>query len=136
MSVHEALTTVATGPLDKFTVHFHRMRKMFPDQMAEACLWCIASRGLDPAARSMAFWLALGAKYIAVLLEPDTLPLATAAKATVAVKAVDPEFFIKLLKASRAAHPTASDPSVLEPVARPRRLQHYAPLAQAAFQSR
>ncbi len=99
LAVHDVLGSMASGNPEEFTIYFRRMRQMFPSEMAEACLWCIASRGLDTAARAMAFWLGLDGKYIGVLFDPDSLPVETASKAAAAMKVVDPDFFRRFLKA-------------------------------------
>ena len=99
VSIQEALGNIASGNPEEFRVFFRRMRKMFPDEVTEACLWYIASRGLDMAAQNMAFWLTNENKYLTVLLDASSLPLEVASKAAMALKEADPQFLIKFLKA-------------------------------------
>jgi HEAT repeat protein len=98
-SVQDALWTTANGNLEQFTVIFGRMRKMFPDEVTDACLRYIAEKGLDPAGQSMAFWLSLNTRYFKVLFDPNALPLEVACKAVAALKRADSQLMGKFLKA-------------------------------------
>jgi hypothetical protein len=99
VSVPDLLANMASTD-GNFTLHFARLRNMFPDDVAEACLWFIASRELNPAGRSMAFWLSSQGRYVNILFESDALPPDVACKALVVLKTVDPSFIINFFKAS------------------------------------
>jgi hypothetical protein len=108
VSIPDVLANMASSSGANFTLHFARIRKMFPDEVAEACLWFIASRELNPAGRSMAFWLSSQARYVNILFESDALPRDVAYKALTVLKTVDPSFIINFLKASdRISSPQA-----------------------------
>jgi HEAT repeat protein len=79
------------------------MRKTFPQEVTEACLWYLGSRGLDAAGQQMAFWLTCQAKYMDVLFDPSVLPTEMASKALVTLKTADPQFFANFLKAATTA---------------------------------
>lgn len=104
VSIHDALGNIASGNPEEFRIFFRRMRKMFPDEMTEACLWYIASRGLDTAAKNMAFWLRTENKYLNILLDGSSLPPEIACKAAVALKEADPQFLIRIPQGGRANH--------------------------------
>jgi HEAT repeat protein len=73
---------------------------MFPDEVAEACLYYIASRELNAAGRSMAFWLSSQGRYVNILFESDAVPADVARKALAALKTVDEAFLVRFLKAA------------------------------------
>ena len=98
-SIHERLGALASSDLGEFRHSFRRLRRLFPEQAAEACLLYIASHGLDPASRSMAFWLSGDHVYVSVLLDPDSLPSDMASKAVAVVKEIDQEFPLKFVRA-------------------------------------
>ena len=93
---------LAAADLTEFRQFFRRLYKTFPEQAAEACLWHIASHGLDPAAKSMAFWLGIDSTYVTVLLDLNTLPAEVAAKTMPIVRDIDPQFLVKFAKATAA----------------------------------
>lgn len=98
-SVQEALLkTVDTDP-ENFNLVFHRMRKMFPGEVTEACLCYLAQKGLDLAGRNMAIWLSLESRYIKPSFDANTLPLDVASKAIAALSKTDAQIFAKFLKA-------------------------------------
>jgi len=98
-SVQDALWNTANADPDNFTVIFGRMRKMFPDEVTEACLHYIAQKGLDPAGQSMAFWLSLNTRYLKVLFDPSALPIEVASKALTVLKKADAQLIVKFIKA-------------------------------------
>jgi hypothetical protein len=108
-SVQDALWTTANGDLESFTRVFGRMRKMFPDEVTEACLCYLAEKGLDPAGQSMAFWLGLSSRYLTVSFDPSALPIDVASKALALLRKVDAQIIVKFFKAG-------------EPIAIPQRL--------------
>ena len=55
VSIPDALASMASASPENFDACFKRLRKMFPDEVAEACLLFIASHELTAAGRSMAF---------------------------------------------------------------------------------
>ena len=99
-SIIERFDALAASDPNEFRPFFRRLYNTFPEQAAEACLWYIASRGMDRPAQTMACWLGLDATYIRVLLDPDSLPLETALKATAVVRNMDLQFFAKFAKAA------------------------------------
>ena len=109
---------------NEFRHFLRRLRKVFPEQAAEACLAYMATRGLDAAAQSMAYWLSVDHVYMAVLLDPDGLPPEVASKAIAVVKNVDLQFLSKFAKASAGTKIAACDLACLEPGACDRRFQH------------
>ena len=98
-SVQDALWNTANEDPQNFTVIFGRMRKMFPDEVTEACLCYIAQKGLDPAGQSMAFWLSLNTRYLKILFDPSALPIEIALKALAVLRKADPQIIVKFLKA-------------------------------------
>jgi len=74
-------------------------RKSFPFEVTEACLRYPAIHGLN-SPEQMASWFSSEGKYFKALFDPATLSLEVAAKAAVALKSSDPEFFIHFLKAA------------------------------------
>lgn len=110
ISIPDALESMAGDSLEKFTLYFARLRKMFPDEVAEACLWFIASRELTAASRSMAFWLSSQGTYVNILFESEAVPADVGCKALAVLKTVDDSFPIRFLK---TAEQTSSPPSIL-----------------------
>jgi HEAT repeat protein len=104
-SVQDALWNTAKADPDQFTVIFGRMRKMFPDEVTEACLCYIAQKGLDPAGQSMAFWLSLNTRYLKVLFDPNALPFELAFKALTVLKKADAQLIVKFIKAGEQLAP-------------------------------
>ena len=100
--INEQFDALASTDLPKFRGSFRRMHKIFPAQAAEACLLYIAAHGLDPATKSMAYWLTGDATYISVLLDLETLPVETAVRAVAVVKDIDPQFYLRFVKATAA----------------------------------
>jgi hypothetical protein len=100
VSISDVLADIASGSVGNFTLYFARLRKMYPDEVAEACLWFIALRELNFAGRSMAFWLSSQGRYVNILFESDALPSDVGCKALTVLKTVDPSFIINFLKAS------------------------------------
>ncbi len=98
-SVQDALWDTAKADPERFTVIFGRMRKMFPDEVTEACLCYIAQKGLDPAGQSMAFWLSLNTRYLKVLFDPSALPFEVSSKALTVLQKADGQFIVKFIKA-------------------------------------
>ena len=90
------------------------MHKLFPAEAAEACLLYIAAHGLNAAAQSMTYWLTADATYMSVLLDLESLPVETALKAVGIVKNVDPQFFVRFLKATVAV---SSSPLIIRALA-------------------
>ena len=108
VSIPDMLASIATGGMSEFTLYFTRLRKMFPDEVAEACLWYISSRELNPIGRSMACWLSSQGRYAHVLFESEALPLVEAGKALAILKQIDDKFLIGFLKATdRISSPRA-----------------------------
>ena len=99
-SIPDLLADMASGTLADFTIQFARFRKMFPDEVAEACLHFIASHEISPAGRNMAFWLSSQGKYINILFESDAVPADVACKALATLKTVDEAFLVRFLKAA------------------------------------
>ncbi len=104
-SVQDALWNTANADPDNFTVIFGRMRKMFPDEVTEACLCYIAQKGLDPAGQSMAFWLSLNTRYLKVLFDPSALPIEVASKALTVLKKADAQVIVKFIRAGEQLAP-------------------------------
>ena len=98
VSVKDALQNLANTDTEKFSAFFRKVRKLFPAEVAQACLCYVAQKGLDTAGQKMAFWLAAEVKYVKVLLEPSALPFETAAKAAAALVRADPHFLNKFVK--------------------------------------
>jgi HEAT repeat protein len=102
------LDRIAHGSLADFNLYFARLRKMFPQEVAEACLFFIASRKIDPIGRSMAFWLSSQGTYVDILFGSDALPPHLASKALIVLKSVDEAFYRRFLQASeRISSPQA-----------------------------
>ncbi len=99
-SIQELLWSTATKDPEHFNVIFGRMRKLLPDEVTEACLGYIAQNGLDPAGYSMAFWLSLYSRYLAILFDPNALPIEVGSKALAVLKNTDMQIFRKFLKAA------------------------------------
>jgi hypothetical protein len=99
VSIREALGNIATGDHENFRIFFRRMRKMFPEEVAVACLGYIASRGLDEAGQTMAFWLTLHRRTIDIVFDAKSLPLDIASNALRALRKSDPDLPLKFLKA-------------------------------------
>jgi HEAT repeat protein len=110
VSIPDALANIASDSPENFTLYFARLRKMFPDEVAEACLWFIASRQLNAASRSMAFWLSSQGTYVNILFESEAVPADVACKALAVLKTVDDSFVIRFLK---TAEQVSSPPSIL-----------------------
>jgi HEAT repeats len=110
VSIPDVLANLAGGSADNFNLHFTRLRKMFPEEVAEACLGFIASRELTPAARSMALWVSSQDRYVHVLFESDALPVEVACCALAALRTVDDSFLSKFRKATDQI---SSSPSIL-----------------------
>jgi hypothetical protein len=91
---------MASGTVEDFSAPFQRLRKMFPREVAEACLWFIASHELNAAGRGMAFWLSTQGRYVDILFESDAVPADVACKALAALKTVDEAFLIRFMKAA------------------------------------
>jgi HEAT repeat protein len=107
-SVSDLLANMAKSNVGNFALYFARLRKMFPEEVAEACLGFIATHELDPAARSMALWLSSQGKYVDILFESDRIQPDVARKALSVLKTVDPLFAINFLRASdRISSPRA-----------------------------
>lgn len=105
-SIQEAFSNFASSDMAKFKVFFHRMRQAFPEEVTEACLWYIAARGSDAAAKQMAQWLSVQSRYLEVLFDPASLTVEVAAKAATVLKEADENFFVKFFKlASNLAAP-------------------------------
>lgn len=113
-TINERLGVLASSDLGEFRQFFRRLRKLFPEQAAEACLLYIASHGLDPASRSMVFWLSGDHRYVSVLLDPHSLPSDMAAKAVGVVKEIDQEFLLKFVK---AVTPLTAAPRIMRALA-------------------
>jgi hypothetical protein len=99
-SIQELLWSTANRDPEHFNVIFGRLRKMLPDEVTEACLGYIAQNGLDPAGYSMAFWLSLYSRYLAILFDPSALSSEVATKALAVLKTTDVQIFRKFLKAA------------------------------------
>jgi hypothetical protein len=99
-SIPNLLADMASGTLADFAAQFARLRKMFPDEVAEACLHFIASHEISPAGRNMAFWLSSQGKYINILFESDSVPSDVACKALATLKTVDEVFLVRFLRAA------------------------------------
>ncbi len=97
IATKEAFQNMASGDPEKFLVFFQRARKLFPKDVAEACLAHLGGKGLDLVGRKMASWLAAEVNYLKILVESN-LPEETAANAAVAVAKIDSHFAAKLLK--------------------------------------
>lgn len=97
-SVQDALRNLAETDTEKFSAFFRKARKLYPVDVAQACLCYLAQKGLDTAGQKMAFWLMAEVKYWKVLFEPSALPLETASKAAMALAKADPHFLNKFLK--------------------------------------
>jgi HEAT repeat protein len=93
------LDVLASSDTNEFRHFLRRLRKVFPEQAAEASLAYMAAHGPDPAAQSMAYWLSVDQVYITVLLDPEALTPQVAAKAVPVVKEIDPQFTPKFTKA-------------------------------------
>jgi hypothetical protein len=91
---------LAASNLTEFRQFFRRLRKLFPDQAAEASLLYVAKHGIDEAANSMAFWFGADETYISVLLDLKRLPAETAFRAVSVVRGMDPQFLFKFAKAT------------------------------------
>jgi len=100
VSVPDLLENLANGSPENFSLHFQRLRKLFPDEVAEACLYFLASRELSAAGRSMAFWLSAQGKYVNILFDSTAVPVEVACKALAALKTVDGDFLIRFRKAA------------------------------------
>jgi hypothetical protein len=130
VSIPDALATIANASPESFSGYFKRLRKMFPDEVAEACLLFIASQELGPAGRTMAYWLVSEGRYVNILFASDALPLDIAGKALAALRSVDGDFLIRFLRAAEqisqplailralALVPALGDYSVLIPLLR------------------
>jgi hypothetical protein len=99
-SIPDLLADMARGTLADFNIQFARLRKMFPDEVAEACLHFIASHEISPAGRIMAFWLSSQGKYINILFGSDAVPTDIGCKALATLKTVDEVFLVRFLKAA------------------------------------
>ena len=97
VSVQEALRNLANTDAEKFAAFFRKARKLFPAEVTQASL-CDPSQGLDDAGQKMALWLVAEVKYLKVFVDPSSLPLETASKASVALVKADPHFLSKFLK--------------------------------------
>jgi HEAT repeat protein len=99
-SIQELLRSAAHSDPENFNVIFGRLRKILPDEVTEACLVYIAQNGLDSPGYSMAFWLSLYGRYLAILFDPSALPTEVASKALAVLKNTDMHVFRKFLKAA------------------------------------
>jgi hypothetical protein len=125
ISFQDALRNMATTDVEKFSTFFRRARKVFPVEIAQACLIYLAQRGRDKAGQKMAFWLATEVKYCKTLFDPNALSAEIARKAAAVLLETDPQFFSKFRKEAghltltprilRALHivPTAVDITLL-----------------------
>jgi HEAT repeat protein len=99
VSVQEILWELADPDSDYFHRTFRHWRELFPDLVAEACLYYLAEKGLTPSGHEMAAWLSLGNRYLQLLFEQNALPLAVATKAAAALSQADPAMPAKFLEA-------------------------------------
>jgi HEAT repeat protein len=109
VSASDLLEKIASGDGANFTLYFARLRKMFPDEVAQACLVFIASHDLDdPPVRFMALWLSQQGRYADILFEADALEPDASRRALAVLKTVDPYFIPNFLKATdRISSPRA-----------------------------
>ena len=98
VSVKEALGNIARANPENFRVFFRRMRKMFPEEVAVACLWYISSRELDAAGQTMAYWLTTESANIKLLFDEGALKADEASRAAAVLKKADPDFVEKNIK--------------------------------------
>ncbi|HEY3936906.1 MAG TPA: HEAT repeat domain-containing protein [Bryobacteraceae bacterium] len=107
-SIQEAFANFAGSDIAKFEIFFRRMRQTFPDEVTEACLWYIAMREPDSAAKQMTQWLGGQTRYLEVLFDPESLSLEIATQAARVLREVDEYFFAKFFRvASELAAPQA-----------------------------
>ena len=85
VSVQDALQNLAGTDAEKFSAFFRKARKLFPAEVAQACLCYLAQKGLDGSGQKMALWLAAEVKYLKILFDPSALPFETASTATTAL---------------------------------------------------
>lgn len=94
----QILAVLAKGDRDKFTRFFTRVRQAYPEEVARIALKQIAGDPESRVGRAMAEWLATQAGYVALLFDPEFLPLAKAHQALAAMRAADPKFAGNLLR--------------------------------------
>ena len=91
---------MASASPEHFSLCFKRIRKMFPDEVTEACLLFLASHELNAAGRSMALWLTVDGRYMNLLVASDALPIDAATKALTVLGTIDVEYLIRFRKAA------------------------------------
>ena len=99
VSVQEILWELADPDAEYFHRTFRQWRDLFPDLVAEACLYYLAEKGLTPSGHEMAAWLSLDNKHLKLLFDQTTLPLAVAAKAIEVLSHAEPAMSAKFLEA-------------------------------------
>jgi hypothetical protein len=100
LAIRERLSDLAASDLNEFQQFLMRLRKVCPEQAAEAFLWYIADNGLNPAVQYMSAWLGVDVLYVSVLLTSENLPLEVVANVIAVVKQMDTNFLVKFAQAA------------------------------------
>jgi len=95
----QILAALAKGDPAKFTSFFTRVRQAYPEEVTQLTLRQIALQPESAAAREMAAWLAAASAYMALLFDPEFLPLEEARRAIAVMRAADAKFAVKLTRA-------------------------------------
>lgn len=118
----QILATLAKGDPAKFSSFFNRLRQAYPEEVTQLALRLVAFEADNAATRELAAWLASERPYLALLFDPEFLPLEAARRAISIMRSADEKFAGKL---SRAMEETSAASSLVRALTLMEDIQDY-----------